>query len=151
VYLKKCRKECAGIFPKRPENFSIKLRRFSTLRHSKGRCCKVTCKQISSSEEHFVPFAGVVKEAFDGWNSLWRIREVPRARQISWKSEKGYGACLSKLNLKRNRTVGLNQQGSLDHSRNLISGFHELKGQNPCIKTREVAKGEIVRRSGPSI
>jgi hypothetical protein len=47
----------AGIFPKELEDFSIKLRRdrifeaveenlrrFSTLKHSKGRHCKVTCK-----------------------------------------------------------------------------------------------------------
>jgi hypothetical protein len=30
-------------------------------------------------KEHFVHFAGIVKEEFDGRNSPWRIREVPRA------------------------------------------------------------------------
>jgi hypothetical protein len=52
----------ARIFPKELEDFSIKLRRdrifeaveenlgrFSTLKHSKGRCCKVV-EKISSSE-----------------------------------------------------------------------------------------------------
>jgi predicted metal-dependent hydrolase len=30
-------------------------------------------------KEHFVHFAGIVKEELDGRNSLWRIREVSRA------------------------------------------------------------------------
>jgi hypothetical protein len=30
-------------------------------------------------KEHFVHFAGIVKEEFDGQNSSWRIHEVPRA------------------------------------------------------------------------
>jgi hypothetical protein len=35
------------------------------------------------------------------------------------------------------------RQGPLDHSRNLISWIRELKGQNPCIKIREVVKCEV--------
>jgi hypothetical protein len=29
-------------------------------------------------KEHFVHLIGIVKEEFDGHNSSWRIREVPR-------------------------------------------------------------------------
>jgi hypothetical protein len=70
----------------------------------------------------------------------------PEGRQISRNREKDYGACLSKLNLRRNWTIGLNQQGSLDHPRNVISGFRELEDCKSYLKIHEVAKGEIMRR-----
>jgi hypothetical protein len=34
-------------------------------------------------KEHFVHFAGIVEEEFDGWNSPWRIHKILRAVRSS--------------------------------------------------------------------
>jgi hypothetical protein len=44
---------------------------------------------------------------------------------------------------KHSSSASSGEIGPLDHSRNLISWIRELKGQNPCIKIREVARCEV--------
>jgi hypothetical protein len=68
-----------GIFPKGLEDFSIKLkrdrifeaveenlRRFSTLKHSRGGVAKLLAGRYVPVKEYRVHFARVVKEALDG-------------------------------------------------------------------------------------
>jgi hypothetical protein len=44
---------------------------------------------------------------------------------------------------KHSSSVSSGEIVPLDHSCNLISWIRELKGQNPCIKIREVARYEV--------
>jgi hypothetical protein len=63
------------------------------------------CWWTSFVKDILVHFTEVVKEALDGRNSLWRIREVPRAV----RSCRGAGELRQeffKCKLGRNQTVG---------------------------------------------
>jgi hypothetical protein len=129
-----------GIFSKGLEDFSIKLRRFSTLKHSKGRRCKVTCKKINSIRGYCVHFVGVVKEALDGRNSPRGIHEVSRTVRSCRGARRFTGSVFFCLILGENRAVGSEPTGairSLTYSHLGVSWVEESKPLHQDLKNRE--------------
>jgi hypothetical protein len=53
-------------------------------------------------KEHFVHFAGIVKEKLDGRNSLRGIHEVPRSCSDLAEEKEGYSEHSSSVKLRRN-------------------------------------------------
>jgi hypothetical protein len=67
----------AGVFLK--TRVMEKAQRNLCLKTLEGGTTTLFCWWTSFREEHFVHFAEIIKEEFDGQNPPWRIHEVPEA------------------------------------------------------------------------
>jgi hypothetical protein len=97
---------CAGVFFK-TRVVEEKLKNNLCLKTLKGGAAISFHGWTSFAKEHFVHFAGIVKEEFDSRNSPWRIHKVPR----TIRSYRGV------------RKLHLGEIGPLDHLRNSFRGF----------------------------
>jgi hypothetical protein len=148
---------CAGVFFKTQSWRKLRRDRVFIVVKEKhrrlvsGGVTRLCCRRLSSWQTTLSNLQKFSEGRTDGWNSPWRIREIPRAvrshrvaRRLRWSfSASGSSG-------ERGLYIHANEDRWI-YSRNSISGFRGWKDRNFVIWIRETAKSDNPTRQKVSL